>query len=57
MKKQSGRKNLKPNKFIFESLYYNNDTKAEDLAKNYNVSKQTIYNWAYQFRKTQDNDN
>ena len=51
MKKKRGRKPLKPNKAIFETLYYNENVTARELAKHYKVTEQTILNWAYQFRK------
>lgn len=51
MKKKRGRKPLKPNKTIFETLYYNDNMTARELAKHYGVTEQTILNWAYQFRK------
>ena len=52
--KKRGRKSLLPNKEMFETMYYNNNIKASDLANNYGVKTQTIYNWANKFRKQQD---
>lgn len=53
MKKKRGRKPIKPDKAIFEMLYYNENMTARELAKHYRVTEQTILNWAYQFRKEQ----
>lgn len=57
MQKKRGRKSLKPNKAIFETLYYNENITARELAKHYGVTEQTILNWAYQFRKEQNENN
>lgn len=51
MKKRTGRKPKRPEKNFFETIYYNESITAKDLAKTFNVSEQTIYNWAYQYRK------
>lgn len=47
-----GRPEKKPNKKEFELLYYNFEVPVEKLAERYNVKTKTIYNWAYQFRKS-----
>ena len=54
MNKKRGRKPKKPNKEIFEILYYNDSIRAENLAQTYEVKTQTIYNWAQQFKKEQN---
>lgn len=46
-----GRPMKKPNKTEFEMMYYEFKIPTEELAKRYEVTKNTIYNWAYQFRK------
>lgn len=56
MNKKRGRKSKKPNKDIFLTLYYNETTKAEELANTYAVTVQTIYNWANEFKKEQQID-
>lgn len=48
--KKGGRKSQRPNKEMFESLYYNDSTSAKELAKIWSVAESTIYNWAFQFR-------
>ena len=48
-KKKPGRKPKKPNKAIFEMMYCN--MTAKELAKHYEVTEQTIFNWAAKFRK------
>lgn len=48
--KKGGRKSKRPNKEMFETLYYNDEVTASELAKLYNVAESTIYNWAFQFR-------
>lgn len=54
MLKRTGRKTKIPNKEVFEMLYYNDSTSAKDLANTYGVAVQTIYNYAYKLRKTQN---
>lgn len=49
-----GRPKKKPNKKEFELLYYNFEIPVEKLAERYNVTTDTIYNWAYQFRKIEN---
>lgn len=56
MLKKRGRKKNMPDKKIFEILYYNESTSAKDLANTYGVAVQSIYNYAYKLRKTQDKD-
>lgn len=51
MYKKRGRKSKLPNKQMFETLYYNNEITAKEIAKIYNVKEQTVYNWANQLRK------
>lgn len=48
-KKKPGRKLIKPNKTTFEMMY--EKLTAEEMAAKYNVTKQTIYNWASNYRK------
>lgn len=54
--KKRGRKNQRPTKEKFESLYYNEELKAEELASIFHVNTQTIYNWANYFRKQESNN-
>ena len=56
MNRKKGRKLLKPPKAEFETLYYNQSVNVEQLAEHYGVSKQTIYNWAVEFRKEGSNE-
>lgn len=51
MYKKKGRKNKMPNKTEFEYRYYILDQSAQEMAKDYGVKPQTIYNWATEFRK------
>ncbi len=47
-----GKPKIKPDKTEFELLYYNSQIPIKELAEQYNVTTRTIYNWAYEFRKT-----
>lgn len=47
------RQSKKPNRKEFEHDYYNTNTTVKELAKKYEVAQQTIYQWAYEFRKEQ----
>lgn len=51
MNKKPGRKSNKPTKEQFKYLYYTLDCKAEDIAKQYGVKTQTVWNWAQQYKK------
>lgn len=51
MYKKRGRKPKKPSKEFFNMIYYNQNITAEELAKEWGVKKQTIYNWACKYRK------
>ena len=51
MYKKRGRKNKRPSKEIFEHQYYTLGMTGEELAKLYEVKPTTIYNWAVEFRK------
>lgn len=48
-KKKAGRIGKKPSKEIFELMYER--CTAKQLAKYYEVTPQTIYNWSSQYRK------
>lgn len=48
--KKGGRKSQRPNKQMFETMYYNDSVSAKELAKLWGVAESTIYNWAFQFR-------
>ena len=50
--RNKGRPKKRPNKAEFELLYYNFEVPVEKLAEKYQVKTKTIYNWAYQFRKS-----
>lgn len=52
--KKRGKPTKSPPKAIFEWQYYDLNMSAQELAKEYNVAEQTIYNWATKFRKEQD---
>ena len=52
-KKKPGRKSKKPFKEDFEKMYL--VSTASELASFYGVSVQTIYQWAMQFRKEEEN--
>lgn len=54
MYRKRGKKSLKPNKEIFESMYYNPSMTTYEIAEFYGVSIRTIYNWANQFRKEEE---
>ena len=54
MVKKTGRKSKRPNRAEFEFRYYMIDTPAEELAKDYGVKVQTIYNWAREFKKEKE---
>lgn len=49
--KKRGRKSNMPDKEYFETLYYNDNVSAAELAKVFEVKEQTIYNWAYRFKQ------
>lgn len=49
--RNKGRPKKKPSKAEFELFYYNFEIPVEELAEKYQVKTKTIYNWAYQFRK------
>lgn len=49
-----GRPIKRPNKTEFEMLYYDFKLPTKELAEQYNVTTNTIYNWAYQFRKQEN---
>lgn len=51
MYKKRGRKLVKPNKEIFEMLYYNEAMTAKQIADFYRVKISTVYKWASEFRK------
>lgn len=50
-RKKRGRKPRMPNKAEFEFRYYACNLSAEEMAKLYGVKKETVYNWATQYRK------
>lgn len=56
MNRKQGRKLLKPPRAEFEMLYYNKAVDVEQLAAYWGVSKQTIYNWAVEYRKEGSNE-
>lgn len=49
--KKRGRKLKKPSKQEFEMLYYEWNISRKEMAEKYGVKKQTISNWATEFRK------
>lgn len=49
--KRKNKKSLRPDRKTFEYYYYNMNVSVDAMAKVWGVTKQTIYNWAYQFRK------
>lgn len=51
MYRKRGRNSKKPNKAIFETMYYNPSTTVYEIAQFYGVSIHTVYKWAAQFRK------
>lgn len=53
MKKErkKGRRSKKPNKAIFEMMYYNPNMTVYEIAQFYEVSIHTIYKWASEYRK------
>lgn len=55
MYRKKGRKSKKPNKAIFEGLYYHSQSTINEIAEFYNVSIHTIYKWASEFRKEDEN--
>lgn len=50
MEKKRGRKTNRPNKEKFESIYYNDQISAKEIAEMFKVTESTIYNWAFQFK-------
>lgn len=55
MERKRGRKSKKPVREQFEMMYYNNTMTVYEIADFYRVNKQTIYNWATQFKKEKKN--
>lgn len=53
MKKErkKGRRSKKPNKAMFEMMYYNPNMTVYEIAQFYEVSIHTIYKWASEYRK------
>lgn len=49
-KKTPGRKSKRPTRYEFELNYYTLNRSAKEMAKKYEVKKNTIYQWAMQFR-------
>lgn len=57
MTRKKGKKRVRPPEKEFLNMYYNRvDLTIHDIAEHYNVKPQTIYNWAYQFRKENEHD-
>lgn len=50
LKKKPGRKPKRPSEEEFVKVYIEENRTADEVAKIYNVSVQTIYNWANQLR-------
>ena len=53
-KKTPGRKSKRPTKEQFEAVY--SVQSAEEAAKFFKVAKQTIYQWAVEFRKEEEGE-
>lgn len=49
--KKKGRQSKAPPKAEFDFKYYDLDISASEMAKEYGVNLQTIYNWAHMYRK------
>lgn len=47
------RNRARPNKEEFERLYYTFGLSVKEIAQKYNVTTNTVYNWAYYFRKNE----
>lgn len=54
--KRINKKSLRPDRKSFEYYYYKKNINVETLANHWNVKKQTVYNWAYQYRKGEKNE-
>lgn len=50
IKKRKNKISLRPDRETFEKRYYDQCIEIERLAKLWGVKKQTIYNWAYQYK-------
>ena len=50
LKKKPGRKPKRPSEEEFIEVYIKDDRTAEEVAEIYDVSVQTVYNWANQLR-------
>lgn len=55
LKKKTGVKSKRPSYKEFEKMYIKENLTAEQMARLYDVKVGTIYNWAHQFRKEEEN--
>lgn len=54
--KPPGRKSKRPIKYDFKLQYYTLNRTAKELADYYGVKENTIYQWARQFRKEEEEE-